>query len=170
MKTAIIVAVSENGVIGVKNDLPWHLPEDMKFFKDTTKGHAVITGRKNYESIPEKFRPLPGRYNILMTTQEGYQVPAQVFKASNYEEAMTAAMHANHERAFVIGGGEIYREALKHGVDEIYITRVHANIDGDVTFPEVDTTKYKLVSESNRSADDKHAYPFTFQKYEAIRS
>lgn len=169
MKKAIIVAVSDNGVIGVKNDLPWHLPKDMKFFKETTQGHAIITGRKNYESIPEKYRPLPGRFNILLTKQEGYSVPDLVYKAQSMADAFDSAYKADHDYAFVIGGGEIYREALNHDIDEVYLTRVHAEVEGDVTFPELDPSKWQLVSETAFEADEKHKHAFTFQKYEAIR-
>ena len=165
MKVIIIVAVSENGVIGNKNNLPWHLPDDMKFFKEKTKGCAIITGRKNYESIPEKYRPLPGRYNIVMTTQKDYEVPSTVFKTDNIEDAFEAAYLKPCDYAFVIGGGEIYREALKHGVSEIFLTRVHANIEGDVTFPELNMENWKLVEETHHPADEKHQYAFTFSKY-----
>ncbi len=165
MKTAIIVAVSENGVIGHKNDIPWHLPDDMKFFKETTKGHAIITGRKNYESIPEKYRPLPGRLNIVMTTQVDYEVPETVCKSHSLEDALEYANDALHEYAFIIGGGEIYKQALEHGVSEIYLTRVHANIEGDVTFAELDEKEWKLVEEKYHPVDDKHKYAFTFLKY-----
>jgi len=166
MKVAIIVAVSENGVIGNKNNLPWHLPDDMKFFKEKTKGCTIITGRKNYESIPEKFRPLPGRRNIVITTQKEYAAPGAIVVNSIEQALTTAHMHTkDKEEVFIIGGGEIYREALKHGVSEIYLTRVHSNIEGDVTFPELNKDNWSLVEETNHPADEKHQYEFTFSKY-----
>ena len=166
MKIAIIVAVSENGVIGNKNNLPWHLPDDMKFFKEKTKGCAIITGRKNYESIPEKFRPLPGRYNIVMTTQKDYSAPGAIVVNSMEQALTTAYMHTKDEgETFIIGGGEIYREALKHEVSEIYLTRVYANIEGDVTFPELDKSNWQLTELTNHPADEKHQYAFSFLKY-----
>lgn len=166
MKTAIIVAVSENGVIGHKNDIPWHLPNDMKFFKETTNGCVVITGRKNYESIPEKYRPLPNRTNIVLTTQKDYLAPGAIVVNSIDEAFTTAHMHTSDEgKCFIIGGGEIYREALKHEIDEIYITKVHMNIEGDVTFSELNIDHWQLVEEKHHPIDVKHKYAFTFLKY-----
>lgn len=164
MKKAIIVAVSENGVIGKENALPWHLPDDMKFFKEKTKGHAVITGRKNYESIPEKYRPLPGRFNILLTTQADYEVPDSVYSTNNLTDAFAEARRWSHDYAFVIGGGVVYREALDR-VDEIFLTRVHADVEGDVTFPDLDASRWRLEEETLHPADDKHLHAFTLQRW-----
>ena len=131
-KVVLIVAVARNGVIGRENDLVWRLKEDMAFFKQTTKGKAVITGRLNYESIPERFRPLPGRQNLVVTRNPDYKAPgAQV--VGSIEAALAAA---KGEEVFLIGGGQIYRQALSAGlVDMAYVTHVDAEPEGDTHFP-----------------------------------
>jgi dihydrofolate reductase len=134
MRISIIVAVANNGVIGRNNDLVWRLRDDMKFFSETTRGHAVLTGRKNYESIPEKFRPLPGRQNIVITRNAAYEAPgAEV--VHSLDAALEAARGGGSTEAFIIGGGQIYREALgRQDVDRILITHVDAEPEGDTFF------------------------------------
>ena len=154
----IIVAVSENNVIGRKNDLPWHLPDDLQYFKDKTKGHPIIMGRKNFESIG---RVLPGRQNIIITRQLNYAVDGCDVVGS-LEEAIQAAQGA--EDIFVIGGGEIYKQALPF-VDRVYLTRVHADIEGDVYFPELGP-EWKDLSAEHHEADERHAHAFTYYVYE----
>ena len=134
MNISIIVAVDENFLIGSNNNLPWHLPADMKFFKEKTTGHCVITGRKNYESIPEKFRPLPNRTNIVITRQKSYIAEGAIVVTS-IEDAIEGAKQTNDEEIFIIGGGEIFKLAL-HLVNKIYLTVIHDKFDGDVYFPE----------------------------------
>lgn len=134
-KISIIAAVSKNGVIGKDNKLPWHLPEDMKFFKDTTTGHCVITGRKNYESIPAKFRPLKDRTNIVVTRQEGYAAEGAVVVQS-IEAAIEAAKKTGDEEIFIIGGADVYRQCMGLA-DRMYITSIEQEFEGDVFFPEI---------------------------------
>jgi dihydrofolate reductase len=134
-KISIIAAVSKNGVIGKDNKLPWHLPEDMKFFKDTTTGHCVITGRKNYESIPAKFRPLKDRTNIVVTRQEGYAAEGAVVVQS-IEAAIEAAKKTGDEEIFIIGGADVYKQCMGLA-DRMYITSIEQEFEGDVFFPEI---------------------------------
>lgn len=168
MIVSAIVAVSENGIIGRKGDLPWRLPDDMKFFQRTTMGHHVITGRKNWDSIPLKYRPLKGRPNIVVTRNAGFEAPGAVVVGS-LSEALALARHEGDTQAFVIGGGEIYKEALREGlVDRLYITRVHAHIDGDTSFPSITTNEWKETWREEHAADAQHAYAFTFVKLERV--
>ena len=130
MKVSTIAAVASNGVIGKDNDLVWSLPLDMKFFMQTTKGHVVVTGRKNYESIPEKYRPLKGRTNIVVTRNANY-VADGAHVVHSLKDALDLARQQGETECFVIGGGQIYRQALEAGwVDAQYITHVDANPDG----------------------------------------
>ena len=128
MIVSLIVAVSENGVIGRDNDLIWHLPNDMKFFKETTKGHHVIMGRKNFESIPHKFRPLPDRVNIIVSRQPDYQAEGCIV-VDSIEASLEIAKQNNDEEPFIIGGGQIYKLALESDiVERIYLTKIHLSL------------------------------------------
>lgn len=162
MIISAIAAVAENGVIGNKGELPWHLPDDMKFFQRTTVNHYIITGRKNYESIPERFRPLRDRVNIVVTREVGYQAPgARV--CSSLEAAIELARAAEQKEVFIIGGGQIYAEALEKGiVDRLYLTTVHGKPKGDVKFPDIGKG-WKEVWTERHEKDDRHAYAFTFK-------
>lgn len=162
MIISAIAAVAENGVIGNKGELPWHLPDDMKFFQRTTVNHHIITGRKNYESIPERFRPLRDRVNIVVTREEGYQAPgARV--CSSLEAAIDIARVAEQKEVFIIGGGQIYAEALEKGlVDRLYLTTVHGKPKGDVKFPDIGKG-WKEVWTERHEKDDRHAFAFTFK-------
>jgi dihydrofolate reductase len=142
MIRSIIVAISENNGIGKDNDLLWHLPADMKFFRKTTMGHCIITGRKNYESIPEKYRPLAKRTNIVVTRNINYQAEGAIVKNS-LESALEYADSAGEEEVFIIGGGQIYKEAIeKNLVDKMYITHVANNYEADTFFPEIDFSEW----------------------------
>ena len=165
MVVSLIVAVSENKVIGKDNDLVWHLPTDMKFFKDTTKGHFVIMGRRNYESIPHKYRPLPNRTNVIVTRQDYYKTEGCLV-VNSVEEAVELAQKAGDKEPFVIGGGQIYKHAIENNlVDRIYLTRVHTEIDGDTYFDDLDDS-WKLVHTDLHPSDEKHPFAFTFQTFE----
>jgi len=169
MITSLIVAVAENNVIGKDNDLIWRLPNDMNFFRETTSNHHIITGRKNYISIPKKFRPLPNRTNIVLTRQTDFTEEGCVVK-HNLEDAIAFAKNNNEIELFIIGGGQIYKEALEKGqIDKMYITHVHHNFDGDTFFPEIDNTIWNKVSEVENPADEKHAHSYTFTIYEKIK-
>ena len=141
MSINIIVAASENNVIGRDGGLPWHLPEDLKRFKKLTLGHVVVMGNKTWESIPEKYRPLPGRKNIVLAREENYVVPDNVQHFSSLDTALDTY---KDETVFIIGGGEIYRQTLDRA-DKVYLTRVHKKIDGDVFFPEIDLNIWKEI-------------------------
>jgi len=165
MIVSLIVAVANNRAIGKDNDLIWHLPKDMAFFKNTTKGHYVLMGRKNYDSIPEKYRPLPARPNVIITRNPSLETPgAEV--AHSVEEAIELARNAGETEAFVIGGGAIYAYALENDlIDKMYITWIDKAYDGDTFFPEVDLTPWKAVSEERFDADEKHESGFTIIEY-----
>ena len=165
MVVSLIVAVSENKVIGKDNDLVWHLPNDMKLFRDTTKGHFVIMGRKNYESIPHKYRPLPSRTNVIVTRQDDYKAKGCLV-VNSVEKAIEIAQKAGDKEPFVIGGGQIYKHAIENNlVDRIYLTRVHTEIEGDTFFDDLDDS-WKLVHTDFHPSDDKHSFAFTFQTFE----
>ena len=161
MKVSLIVAVSENGVIGKDNDLIWHLPKDMKFFKDTTMGHHVIMGRKNFESIPHKYSPLPNRTNVVITRQADYIAEGCVV-VNSVESALQIAKQNGDTEAFIIGGGQIYKIALKENlVDKIYLTKVHHSFEGDTFFPEL-SSDWEEVNKTENKADEKHKYNYDF--------
>ena len=166
MPVSLIVAVAENGVIGKDNDLIWFLPKDLKYFKDTTQNHFVIMGRKNYLSIPEKYRPLKDRTNVIVTRQEDYQAPGCEV-VSSIEEGIALALKNQDAEPFIIGGGQIYDYALKHNlVDKMYITHVHQAFEGDTFFPEFDANDWELISEEKQEADHRNSIDFTFSVYQ----
>ncbi len=168
MIVSAIAAVAENGTIGKDGDLPWSLPDDMRFFQRTTRGHHIITGRKNYESIPPKYRPLKDRVNVVVTRERGYQAPGAMVVHS-LEEGLHVARLAGEGEVFIIGGGQIYREALeKQLVQRLYLTRVHTHVEGDTRFPEVPPQQWREVAREEHPADERHAYAFTFLTLERI--
>lgn len=164
MLVSIIVAASENNVIGRHNQLPWHLPADLKYFKQTTIGKPIIMGRKTYESVG---RPLPGRPNIVVTHQPDY-APEGIIVRSSLESALDAARTFDTAEIFITGGSEIFKQALPSLVQRVYLTRVHATMEGDAFFPQLDSREWKLVSSDPRPADEKHAYAFTFEVWERV--
>ena len=163
MTISIIVAIAENNVIGKDNTLIWHLPADMKYFKEKTTGHCVITGRKNYESIPEKFRPLPNRTNIVITRQTNYAAPGAIV-VSSIDNAIAKAKESNDEEIFIIGGAEIYKQSI-HLVDKLYITQIHHFFEGDAYFPPIDPTIWKQTQIQNFRADEKNKHDYSFVEY-----
>jgi dihydrofolate reductase len=138
----------------------------MKFFKETTTGHCIITGRKNYDSIPPKFRPLPNRTNIVMTRNSAYAEP-EVLVANSLENALDLARKQNETEVFIIGGGQIYKEALeKNLVDCMYITHVQATFnDADTFFAELNTNSWKSDSVTTFTKDERHPFSFEIKKY-----
>ena len=164
MIISMIAAMGTNRVIGKENDLPWHLPDDFRYFQQTTKGHHVIMGRKNWESLPHKFRPLPERNNLIITRQHDYQVDeAHVF--NTLEEALETARKGEEKEVFIIGGGEIYRMGLAY-CDRIYLTEINGSFEGSVTFPEFPEEDWQEVSRVHHSKDDRHNYSFDFVIFE----
>lgn len=158
MLISLIVAASRNNVIGKNNQLLWSLPNDMKFFKNTTWAMPVLMGRKTYESLG---KPLPGRLNIVITRQTDWK-PKGATVAHSLDDAIKMAAAADYKETFVIGGGEIFKEAMAVA-DKIYMTRVDTELEGDAFFPVIDTTKWEMVSEDSRAADAKHVYAYHFQ-------
>ena len=167
MKISIIVAVAENNVIGKDNKLIWHLPSDMKYFKEKTLGHCVITGRKNYESIPEKFRPLPNRTNIVITRQKKYSALGAIVVGS-FEDAIEKAKQTGDEEIFIIGGAEIFTQSM-HLADKLYLTKIHHSFVGDVYFPLISASEWKETDHKKGIVDEKNKYEHDFITYEKIR-
>ena len=126
----IIVAMSNNSVIGKNNTLPWHLPTDLKYFKDTTNGHTVVMGRKCWESIPDKYRPLSNRKNIVLSRNKDYV--AKGATVINDLEQILSSNETNHEQIFIIGGAELYKEAFKYA-NKLFLTQIFHDVDGDIT-------------------------------------
>jgi dihydrofolate reductase len=166
MIISLIAAVSKNNVIGRNNDLPWHLPDDMKYFMQTTKRHYVIMGRKNYESIPEKFRPLPNRMNIVVTRQHNYSAPGCEV-VNDIESALDIAKRNKEQEVFIIGGAEIYEQAMKY-TQRMYLTEIDAVIDGDTFFPRHNPAEWHETSRLHHSPDERHQYAFDFTIYNKI--
>lgn len=164
MIISIIAALAANQVIGRNNDLPWKLPDDMKYFMETTKGHHVIMGRKNYESIPDKFRPLPNRTNIVVTRQEGFHAPGCIVVHS-MEKALDIANAHGEIEVFIIGGAEIYRQGLSL-TQRMYLTEIDATLAGDTYFPEFKKEDWIETSRIPHEQDERHAYDFDFVVYE----
>jgi dihydrofolate reductase len=159
MKISLVVAIGKNYAIGNNGDLLWHLPKDMKRFKEITWGHYVLMGRKTYESIPEKYRPLPGRPNIVITNSnkkfEG------CITAKSLSEAIELAKQNGESELMVIGGGKIYEQTLATA-DKIYLTIVQHDFEADTFFPKIDNTEWKEENKTTIPTDEKHKYAMTF--------
>ncbi|MEM8946801.1 MAG: dihydrofolate reductase [Planctomycetota bacterium] len=165
MKLSLIVAVAENNVIGRDGDLPWRLSTDLRRFKRTTMGHVMLMGRKTWESIG---RPLPGRTSIVITRQADYATGFdEVAVAASLSAALELANAAESmsDEVFVIGGAGIYQLALPQA-DQLLLTRVHASVEGDVSFPPVDWQQWKLIDEERVEADEKNDFAHTYQVFE----
>jgi dihydrofolate reductase len=162
MKIAIIVAVAEKNVIGGENKLLWHLPADLKHFKELTTGHCIIMGRKTYESIG---RPLPNRTNIVISRNADLKIEGcLVF--SSLEEAIEAAEKIEtKDKIWIIGGGEIYKQAMNLA-DELYMTEVLIKVKGDTVFPKVDNKYWEIESRYNHVPDEKNNHFYSFIRYE----
>jgi dihydrofolate reductase len=164
MKTSLVAAVAANGVIGKDNDLPWRLPDDMKFFMETTKGHYVVLGRKNYDSLPGKFKPLPNRTNVVVTRQKDFQAPGCLIVHS-IEDAIAVAKDNKESELMIIGGSDIYKLSLRYA-DRLYLTEINAEVEGDTYFPEFDRMEWQEVSRIHHAKDDRHKFDFDFVVYE----
>ena len=160
---SLIVAVTKNMVIGKDNKLAWHLPDDMNYFSNKTKGQSIIMGRKNWESKPKKFRPLPDRKNIVVTRNSKFKDDG-AFVVNSIEEAIEEARSSEDEEIFIIGGGEIYKLGFKY-VDKLYITEIYAEVDGNTYFPEWDNKKWKEISRISHPSDERHQYSFDYVIY-----
>ena len=162
MKIILIAAAAENNVIGQGGKIPWDLPDDLKHFRKLTEGHAVIMGRKTLDSLE---KPLPKRRNIVITHDD------HIFGGCEVVHSLGEALKIckSESELWIIGGGEIYREALTKA-DRIELTRVHATVKGDAFFPDVDWSNWQLTMENRHESNENHAYAFTFQTYERIIS
>lgn len=156
----IIAAVAENNAIGKDNTLIWHLRDDLQRFKTLTSGHCIIMGRKTFESFP---KPLPKRTHIVITNQSNYKVPHGVIVVHNIADALDAALE--DKQPFIIGGGEIYKQALPFA-DKIELTRVHDTFDADTFFPEVDVNHWKETSKTFHPKDENNDHDYSFITYE----
>lgn len=164
MIISLIVAASTNNAIGKDNQLLWHLPNDMKFFKNTTWGMPVVMGRKTFEALAGE--PLPGRFNFVITRNADWDPKNEKAKvAPDLATALKMAEETDCKETFVIGGGQIYAEAMPLA-DRIYMTRVHAVLEGDTWFPEIDEKEWQLVENRDFPVDEKHAYAYSFQTWE----
>lgn len=167
----LIAAMGKNREIGKDNDLLWNLPLDMKFFKDTTKHSVVIMGRKNYESIPEKFRPLPHRTNIVITRNADYQAP-ECYVCTSLKESIDIAASLGEENVFIIGGAQIYALALNQlDIQTIYLTHVMSEFpEADAYFPEVDLNQYSPTTLHTEPAGDLNPHAFQIIRYDKIKA
>ncbi|MBW0176482.1 dihydrofolate reductase [Sediminibacterium sp.] len=159
MLISLIVAAGTNNAIGKDNQLLWHLPKDLQFFKKTTWAMPVIMGRKTFESLSGK--PLQGRLNIIITRQKDWQ-PEGVTVVNSLRDALFVAASADYKEVFVAGGGEIYKEAMGQA-DKVYLTRVQTAPDADTFFPELSPDEWQLVADETFPKNEKHAYPYSFQ-------
>jgi dihydrofolate reductase len=165
MKVALIVAMDSERGIGKNNDLMWHLPADMKFFKESTSGQIVVMGRKNYDSIPERFRPLPNRENVVLTRNTDFNAEGCLVFHS-LETCLDHYKNETERTVFIIGGGEIYRQALElNCVDELFITHVAKTYGADTFFPEFDESNWSITALSSHQIDEKHEAAFEIKQY-----
>lgn len=161
MRLTLVVAASDNHVIGREGDLPWHIPEDLKRFRRLTWGKPLLMGRRTFEAIG---RPLPGRRNIVISRQPGLEIQGCEVVPTVSD---AVALVSDHPEVMVIGGGEIYR-ALLPRADRIEMTRVHANVTGDTFFPELDPQKWELVASEERAAGEESAVRITYQTFARV--
>ena len=156
MTVALVAAVARGGVIGRDNRVPWHLPEDMRRFRELTTGHPVLMGRKTWDSLPDRFRPLPGRRNVVVTRNSAWHAPGAE-RAGSLAEALDLV--AGAPRVFVIGGGELYAHALPLA-DELVLTELDLDVEGDAWFPAFDRDTFVEVEREQRVADDGTSFAF----------
>jgi len=156
VKVALVAAVARGGVIGRDGGIPWRLPEDMARFRDLTIGHSVVMGRRTWESLPDQFRPLPGRGNVVVTRNPDWSAQG-ADRAGSVDEALE--LLASESQVFVIGGGEIYAAALSLA-DELVLTEIDADVEGDATFPDWDRSDFREVERRERVSEDGTRYAF----------
>lgn len=155
----VIVAAAENNALGKDNQLVWHLPKDFKRFKALTTGHFIIMGRKTFESLP---KPLPNRTHVIITRQKNYTAPENCIVVNTIADAINAC--PKNDTIFIIGGGEIYKQALPLAT-KIELTRVHTTVIADTFFPEINTKQWELITAQHHEKDKKHAFCFSFLTY-----
>lgn len=164
MRVSIIVAWAAGRVIGRGIELPWHLPDDLRHFKDLTMGHHLIVGRRTWDSIG---RPLPGRRMIVVSRGEP-ELPAEVELMPSLREALSLAASRGETEAFVAGGARVYAAALRRA-DRIYLTRIDATVEGDIRFPDIDWGHWRLSERREHPPDERHTHPFRFEIWERER-
>ncbi len=152
----MIAAVAENKVIGNKNALPWHLPADFKYFKETTLGKTIVMGLNTFKSIGEK--PLPERKNVVLNNDPNYIAPEGCFLAKSIEEVLEMA---KSEEVMVCGGASVYKQFLPYA-DRLYLTFIHQNFEGDTYFPEINTVEWKEIRREDHKADEKNSFDYSF--------
>ena len=159
-KISIIAAVADNLAIGKSNNLPWHLPADLKHFRQLTTGHAVVMGKRTFESLTNG--PLPNRRNIVLTSVMSEGVNEGYFEADSLEDALFLCEH--EEQVFIIGGATVYKQCVDK-VDYMYITWVHKEFQADTFFPEIDFDKWEEVKHEDHEADKSNSFSYTFSEY-----
>ena len=164
MVLSLLVAADENNLIGKDNKLPWHLPADLKYFKNLTWGMPILMGRKTFDSIG---KPLAGRKNMIITRNKDWQQEGVVV-VYTIDEAIEVAKKEDVKELFIIGGAEIFNTSITTA-DRIYLTRIHHSFEGDVYFPAISKEEWQLVKEVQGKKDEKNPYDFTFQTWERIR-
>jgi dihydrofolate reductase len=168
MIITLVAAASENNVIGKQNKLVWNLPNDTRFFKNTTWGMPVIMGRNTFESLENK--PLSGRFNIVIThNPEKLQPKGMIKVAGSLDEALALAATTDAKEVFIVGGGKVYAESLPRA-NKIVLTRVHTVVEGDAFFPAFSEAEWRLHSKIDFKADAKHQFPYSFQVWERKQS
>ena len=163
MRISLVYAVARDGVIGRENAIPWHLPEDVRRFRAVTMGHPVVMGRRTWDSLPERFRPLPGRLNVVVTRNAAWHADGGE-RAGSLDEALR--LLAGEPQVFVIGGAELYADALPRA-DELVVTEIDAEVEGDVFFPTWDRAAFREESREPHVSDD--GVPFAFVTYVRTR-
>jgi dihydrofolate reductase len=163
-KISIIAAVADNYAIGKANNLPWHLPADLKHFRQLTTGHAIVMGKRTFESLPKG--PLSNRKNIVLTSVMSEGVNEGYFEADSLEDAVYLCEH--EEKVFIIGGATVYKQSVNK-VDTMYITWIHNDFSADTYFPEIDFNEWKEVNREDHNPDEQNLYSYSFVKYERIK-
>lgn len=161
IRISLVVAAADNNAIGKNNQLLWHLPNDLRFFKNTTWAGVVVMGRKTFESVN---KPLPGRLNIVITGNPQWAYDT-VKTAASLQQAIEIAKAENFKEVFIIGGGEIYRQAMPIA-RTIYLTRVHTILEADTFFPDISSAEWQLLHKDDVTKDEKHAYDYSFERWE----
>ncbi|HAW20214.1 MAG TPA: diacylglycerol kinase [Flavobacteriales bacterium] len=167
MIISLIAAIAQNNVIGRDGDLPWHLPVDLRYFSRTTRGHHVVMGRKNFDSIPEKYRPLPHRPNIIVTRNTSFHAKDVIIK-HDIQSAIDYARSQDESELFIIGGGDIYMQTIDLA-DKLYLTHVMALPSGDTHFPTFDKNDWSTKTVLEQAVDDVHNCAFKTLEYTRIK-
>jgi dihydrofolate reductase len=161
MIVSFVVAADENNLIGKDNQLPWHLPADLKYFKNLTTGHCIVMGRKTFDSLG---RLLPNRTHVIITRQKNYQAEG-VIVVNSIEEAINTCAEKGEEEIFIIGGAEIFKQALNNA-NRLYLTRIRHSFDGDTWLPEFNPSDWKEVNREDHQPDEKNVYSYSFLTYQ----